>query len=126
MILVRGCYNNKLSGCQGTVAVRHCFAQQNYLMLKRSRTGAYAPPHFYAVNHRQMILVRGCYNIKFSGCQATVAVRHRFAFGKTKTAPTKADAVSVTMILSDLSDNLDFGKHTLGQCLYRNARTGRL
>ena len=93
---------------------------------KRSRTGAYAPPHFYAVNHRQMILVRGCYNIKFSGCQATVAVRHRFALGKTKTAPTKADAVSVTMILSDLSDDLDFGKHTLGQCLYRNARTGRL
>ena len=46
---------------------------------KRSRTGAYAPPHFYAVNHRQMILVRGCYSIKLSGCQATVAVRHRFA-----------------------------------------------
>lgn len=45
---------------------------------------------------------------------------------KTKTAPTKADAVSVTMILSDLSDNLDFGKNTLRQCLYRNARTGRL
>ena len=44
------------------MAVRHCFARQNYLMLKRSRTGAYAPPHFYAVNHRQMILVRGCYN----------------------------------------------------------------
>ena len=46
---------------------------------KRSRTGAYAPPHFYAVNHRQMILVRGCYSIKLSGCQATVAVRHCFA-----------------------------------------------
>ena len=45
---------------------------------------------------------------------------------QTKTAPTKADAVSVTMILSDLSDNLDFGKNTLRQCLYRNARTGRL
>ena len=49
-----------------------------------------------------------------------------FAFGKAKTAPTKAGAVSVTMILSDLSDNLDFGKNALGQCLYRNARTGRL
>lgn len=49
-----------------------------------------------------------------------------FAFGKTKTAPTKADAVSVTMILSNLSDDLDFGKNTLGQCLYRNARAGRL
>ena len=92
---------------------------------KRSRTGAYAPPHFYAVNHRQMILVRGCYSIKLSGCQATVAVRHCFA-RQNKTAPTKADAVSVIMILSDLSDNLNFGKHTLWQCLYRNARTGRL
>ena len=55
----------------------------------------------------------------------TVAVRHRFA-KQNKTAPTKADAVNVTMILSDLSDNLDFGKNTLRQCLYCNARTGRL
>ena len=93
---------------------------------KRSRTGAYAPPHFYAVNHRQMILVRGCYNTILMCRQGTAAICHRFAFGKTKTAPTKADAVSVTMILSDLSDDLNFGKNTLRQCLYRNARTGRL
>lgn len=58
--------------------------------------------------------------------QGTAAISASFASGKTKTAPAKADAVSVTMILSDLSDNLDFGKNTLRQCLYRNARTGRL
>ena len=53
--------------------------------------------------------------------QGTAQFAASFAFGKTKTAPTKADAVSVNMILSDLSDNLDFGKHALGQCLYSNA-----
>ena len=94
---------------------------------KRSRTGAYAPPHFYAVNHRQMILVRGCYNTIFMCRQGTAAICRKFCpSDKTKTAPTKADAVSVTMILSDLSDDLNFGKNTLWQCLYRNARTGRL
>lgn len=59
-----------------------------------------------------------------------MAVKPQWRYGtvlhsKTKTAPTKADAVSGTMILSDLSDNLDFGKNTLRQCLYCNARTGR-
>ena len=106
MILVRGCYSIKLSGCQATVTVRHCFAKQNYLMLKRSqplrskphfyaaksssddfrlrlllreqkrsRTGAYAPPHFYAVNHLQMILVRGCYCVSKNVLSHCVASR---------------------------------------------------
>lgn len=50
-------------------------------------------------------------------CPLTVSNCHH----SKKTAPAKADAVSITMILSDLSDNLDFSKHTLGQCLYSNA-----
>ena len=123
-----GCYSIKLSGCQATAAVRHRFAQRNYLMLKRSqplrskphimrrnrlltisdwgcyntilvcrqgtaaicrkfclwqnkivfqrsRTGAYAPPHFYAVNHRQMILVRGCYCVSKNVLSHCVASR---------------------------------------------------
>ena len=65
---------------QGTAAICRKFCLwQNKIVFQRSRTGAYAPPHFYAVNHRQMILVRGCYSIKLNGCQATVAVRHCFA-----------------------------------------------
>lgn len=76
-----------------------------------------------SVSHRLFVVVIIALNY--------VAVKPQWRYatvlhGKTKTAPTKADAVSVTMILSDLSDNLNFGKHTLRQCLYRNARTGRL
>ena len=62
MILVRGCYNTILMCRQGTAAICRKFCLwQNKIVFQRSRTGAYAPPHFYAVNHRQMILIRGCY-----------------------------------------------------------------
>ena len=57
-----GCYNTILVCRQGTAAICRKFCLwQNKIVFQRSRTGAYAPPHFYAVNHRQMILVRGCY-----------------------------------------------------------------
>ena len=88
MILVRGCYcvsKNVLSHCVASRILCGKIVFDDFrlrLLLrkqKRSRTGAYAPPHFYAVNHRQMILVRGCYSIKLNGGQATAAVRHCFA-----------------------------------------------
>ena len=71
-----GCYNTILMCRQGTAAICRKFCLwQNKIVFQRSRTGAYAPPHFYAVNHRQMILVRGCYCVSKNVLSHCVASR---------------------------------------------------
>ena len=71
-----GCYNTILMCRQGTAAICRKFCLwQNKIVFQRSRTGAHAPPHFYAVNHRQMILVRGCYCVSKNVLSHCVASR---------------------------------------------------
>ena len=74
---------------QGTAAIcRKLCLWQNKIVFQRSRTGAHAPPHFYAVNHRQMILVRGCYCVSknvLSHCVASRILCGKIVFQRSRT-----------------------------------------